>query len=191
MALSSGARQAAAMAAGWALAVGCTAISVVYFSEIKVIAHSLLGLPEPGVARIADAAHTSPDPARSGNGGRTVELRAGSYGHYRTTAEINGRPVTVLVDTGASMVALSFEDAQAAGIFVRDSDFTHRVSTANGFARVAPITIARISVGDITVRDVAGAVMENGKLGTSLLGMSFLGRLQRVDMRGGTLVLQE
>jgi aspartyl protease family protein len=188
MALSSGARQAAAMAAGWALAVGCTAISVVYFSEIKVIAHSLLGLPEPGVARIAEAAPTSPDPARSG---RTVELRAGSYGHYRTTAEINGRPVTVLVDTGASMVALSFEDAQAAGIFVRDGDFTHRVSTANGFARVAPITIARISVGDITVRDVAGAVMENGKLGTSLLGMSFLGRLQRVDMRGGTLVLQE
>jgi aspartyl protease family protein len=191
MALSSGARQAAATAAGWALAVGCVAISVVYFSEIKVIAHGILGLPEPGTTRIAEAAHTSPDQARRITGGRMVELRAGSYGHYRTTAEINGRPVTVLVDTGASMVALSFEDAQAAGIFVRDSDFTHRVSTANGFARVAPITIARISVGDITVRDVAGAVMENGKLGTSLLGMSFLGRLQRVDMRSGTLVLQE
>ena len=96
-----------------------------------------------------------------------------------------------MVDTGASIVALSYEDARASGIYVRDSDFTHRVSTANGLARVAPVTIDRISIGDITVRDVAGAVMEAGKLGTTLLGMSFLGRLQRVDMRSGMLVLQE
>src|SRR5262245_35511254 len=190
MALSSGARQAAAMAAGWALAVGCTAVSIVYFSEIKLIAHSILGLPEPSATAVGEAPR-SQSPERRLGSGRVVELRAGSYGHYRTTAEINGRPIIVLVDTGASVVALSSEDARAAGIFVRDSDFTHRVSTANGFARVAPITIDRISVGEITVRDVAGAVMEDGKLGTSLLGMSFLGRLQRVDMRSGTLVLHE
>ena len=71
------------------------------------------------------------------------------------------------------------------------SDFTHRVSTANGFARIAPVTIDRISIGDIMVRDVSGAVMEPGKLGTTLLGMSFLSRLQRVDIRSGMLVLQE
>ena len=96
-----------------------------------------------------------------------------------------------MVDTGASIVALSFEDARAAGLNVRDKDFTHRVSTANGLARIAPVTIDRISVGDIIVRDVSGAVMEPGKLGTTLLGMSFLSRLQRVDIRSGMLVLQE
>jgi aspartyl protease family protein len=56
---------------------------------------------------------------------------------------------------------------------------------------MAPVTIDRISIGDITVRDVSGAVLEPGKLSTTLLGMSFLSRLQRVDIRSGTLVLQE
>lgn len=112
-------------------------------------------------------------------------------GHYHAEAEINGRRVNVLVDTGATMVALTYEDAGTLGLPVRDSDFTHRVSTANGFGRIAPVMIDRISIGDITVRNVRGAVMEPGKLGTTLLGMSFLGRLQRVDMRAGTLVLQE
>lgn len=104
---------------------------------------------------------------------------------------MNGRTIRVLVDTGASIVALTYEDARSIGLLVRDSDFTHRVSTANGIARVAPVVIDRIAIGDILVRDVQGAVMEPGKLGTTLLGMSFLGRLQRVDMRAGTLVLQE
>jgi aspartyl protease family protein len=56
---------------------------------------------------------------------------------------------------------------------------------------VAPVTISRISIGDITVRNVAAVVSERGKSERSLLGMSFLGRLSRVEMRGGTLVLQE
>jgi aspartyl protease family protein len=174
------------MAAGWTLAACCTAAGIVHFSEIKAVATGLLGLPPPAGSRVAGE-----PPSAGGRGGRIVELRAGSLGHYRTRAEINGRPVQVMVDTGASMVALSYEDARLVGLTLRDSDFTHRVSTANGFGRVAPVTIDRISIGDITVRDVPGAVMEAGKLGTSLLGMSFLSRLQRVDMRSGTLILEE
>ena len=58
-------------------------------------------------------------------------------------------------------------------------------------ARVAPVMLDRVSIGDITVRNVPAAVSEPGKLATSLLGMSFLSRLQRVDMRSGVLVLQE
>ena len=60
-----------------------------------------------------------------------------------------------------------------------------------GVARVAPVVLDRVSIGDITVRNVPAAVSEPGRLATSLLGMSFLGRLQRVEMRAGTLVLQE
>ena len=99
--------------------------------------------------------------------------------------------IDVLVDSGASIVALTYEDARRAGMYVRDGDFTQRVSTANGLARVAPVMLDRVSIGDITVRNVPAAVTEPGSLATSLLGMSFLGRLQSVDMRAGTLVLQE
>lgn len=179
------------MAAGWAIAAVCTAVGITYFSEIRSLALSLMGQSLSG-SRVA-VEHRAPSDhrGRQPGAGRIVELRAGSYGHFHANAEINGRPVGVLVDTGASMVALTYEDARAAGLFVRDSDFTHRVSTANGMARVAPVTLDRVSIGDITVRDVPGAVMEAGKLGTTLLGMSFLSRLQRVDMRSGMLVLQE
>lgn len=121
----------------------------------------------------------------------TVTLPAGKYGHFLTEAEINGHDIDVMVDTGASLVALSYEDARRAGIFVNPSDFTHAAQTANGIARVAPVTISRIEIGDIVVRDVKGVVSERGASKRTLLGMSFLGRLSRVEMRGSTLVLEE
>ncbi|HPG89579.1 MAG TPA: TIGR02281 family clan AA aspartic protease [Hyphomicrobium sp.] len=120
-----------------------------------------------------------------------VTLRASDYGHFETTAEINGRDVEVMVDTGATMVALTYEDAERAGIYLTPSDFTHQVSTANGVARVAPIQISTISIGNITVRNVRGAVSERGNLHRTLLGMTFLGRLSRVEMRRNDLVLHE
>lgn len=125
--------------------------------------------------------------ARSG----TVSLPAGAYGHFETAAEINGRTIDVMVDTGATLVALSYDDARRAGIYVNPGDFTGVAQTANGTARVAPVTISRIEIGDITVRNVAGVVSERGKSERTLLGMSFLGRLSRVEMQAGTLVLQE
>ena len=73
-------------------------------------------------------------------------------------------PVDVLVDSGASIVALSYDDASARALNVRDSDYTQRVSTANGLARVAPVMLDRVSIGDITVRNVPAAVTEPGSL---------------------------
>lgn len=186
--MSPGARRAAATAGGWAVAAAVMVGCVVYFSEIWSAARIVAGVGPsfPASGPMPDAQEPSP-----AAGQRIVELRAGSLGHYRTDAEMNGRTIRVLVDTGASMVALTYEDARTVGLAVSGSDFTHRVTTANGIARIAPVMIDRISIGDILVRNVPGAVMEPGKLGTTLLGMSFLGRLQRVDMRSGTLVLQE
>ena len=187
MAFTPGSRRAVALATAWAFVAICSGVGVAFFSEIRAAAQSVIGRQDAAMASApADRERLATTPA-----GRIVELRAGAYGHFHVHAEINGRPVQVMVDTGASMVALRFEDARDAGILVRDSDFTHRVSTANGYARMAPITIDRVSIGDITVRNVSGAVLEAGKLGTTLLGMSFLSRLQRVDIRSGTLVLQE
>ena len=74
---------------------------------------------------------------------------------------------------------------------MRPADFTHRVSTANGQAKVAPVMVSSISIGDITVRNVRAAVSEPGKLNKTLLGMTFLGRLSRAEMRRGRLILEE
>jgi aspartyl protease family protein len=192
MALSAGTRQAVGMATGW-LAVACAAaVSLIYFNEIKEVARSVLGLPAPAAMRAAanQYAKRQAEPARN-MGGRVVEIKVGAHGHYFASVEINGRPIDVLVDSGASIVALSHDDARRAGVYVRERDYTQRVSTANGLARVAPVLLDRVSIGGITVRNVPAAVSEPGNLATSLLGMSFLGRLQRVEMRAGTLVLQE
>lgn len=187
MALSAGARQAVSAGAAWCVLAGAVAFSLAFFNEIKGVARDVLGLAPiegaPVSAAPARVARSAPGPI--------AEIHASNHGHYFARAEINGRPVDVLIDSGASLVALAYDDARRAGVNVRPSDFTQRVSTANGFARVAPVVLDRVSIGDVMVRNVAAAVSEPGALETSLLGMSFLGRLQRVDMRSGTLVLQE
>jgi aspartyl protease family protein len=192
MAMPVGAKRAVSQAAGWIVAGGCAAFTLLYFAEIKETARGVLGLPKLATSQqvAGRASDRTASHAPTGSG-RTVELRAGSYGHYLTDAEINGRRVEVMVDTGASQVALTFEDASRTGIYVGDRDFTQLVRTANGVARVAPVMLDRVSIGDITVRNVPASVSERGMLGTTLLGMSFLKRLSRVDFRSGTLVLQE
>jgi aspartyl protease family protein len=193
MAVSSGTWQACALAAGWVAASALGALSLIYFAEIKTATRGLLGLQaSPSVETVsAERRRRSDEQRRASARGRMVEIKAGAHGHYYASAEINGRPVDVLVDSGASIVALTYDDAYRAGVHIRDSDYTHRVNTANGVARVAPVTLDSISIGDITVRNVPAAVSEPGKLGTSLLGMSFLGRLQQIDIRSGVLVLRE
>ena len=124
-------------------------------------------------------------------GSRTVELKAGPHGHFYSRIRVNGRDVEAMVDTGASIVALTFEDAASAGIHIRDPEFTHRVSTANGVARVAMITLDTVALEDIMVHNVRAAVAEPGKLSKTLLGMSFLGQLRRTQMSRGVLVLEE
>jgi aspartyl protease family protein len=190
-------KHAAGTAAGWLFAGACIVGSLVYFDELRSLTSTALGLKAEQATLKAEyerlqakrqerVASTS---ARSN--GRIVELNAGGNGHFFTSVEVNGRPVDVLVDTGATMVAFTNEDAERAGIFVRQSDYTHRVNTANGVARIAPVTVDRISIGEITVRNVQAAVSEPGKLQTTLLGMSFLGRLSRAEMRQGKLILEE
>jgi aspartyl protease family protein len=96
----------------------------------------------------------------------------------------------MLVDTGASAVALSYEDAVSAGIRVADADFTIPVNTANGVTRAAPVRIPEIQIGDITVRQVEAVVARQGALKTSLLGMTFLKRLGGFEIAQGRLTMR-
>jgi aspartyl protease family protein len=193
MTMNPGTRNLVREALSWGVVavIGVAALS--HFDSLKTGAERMFGLPTPAdTAQMRTAARTAQakKPATS-HLGSIVEIDAESNGHFNTEVDINGRPVEVMIDTGATMVALSYEDAERAGIYLKDRDFTRTVSTANGIGRVAPVTLSRVSIGDITVRNVPAAVAEPGRLKTSLLGMTFLSRLSRFDMRSGRLTLQE
>jgi aspartyl protease family protein len=187
MRLSSGARHALSQAASWLFVVGMSAATFIWFDDISAAVATALGKSAEDSVYVAE---TSPQSAQN-TGGGSVVLRAGSHGHFSTTAYLNGRPVQVLVDTGASMVALSYEDAERIGVFVRPSDFTARARTANGPVRMAPVVLDSVSIGDIELSNVEASVSEPGRLGTTLLGMTFIGRLSRTEMRNGVLTLEQ
>jgi aspartyl protease family protein len=190
--MTSGNRQLFREAASWAVVALIGAAAFSHFETLKTGAEQLFGLPTANDVAAARRATTAdaPQPPQQASG-TIVELKAGQNGHFNAEAEVNGRSIDVMVDTGATMIALTYEDAERAGLLLKNSDFTQAVTTANGVARVAPVTLERVSIGDITVRNVPAAVAERGRLKTSLLGMTFLSRLSRFDMRAGVLVLQE
>jgi aspartyl protease family protein len=190
MSLSSGTRSLLGELASWTAAAAVVVIGIVYYDTLRTGLSGALGVAEPPSAARETTPDEAPSTAASVKNG-VQELTAGPDGHYYARAEVNGRPIDVMVDTGASMVALTYEDAERAGLSLRPSDFTGRVSTANGMAAVAPVTLARVTIGRITVRDIRAAVCERGKLEKTLLGMSFLSRLERVDINQGRLTLVE
>ncbi len=108
-------------------------------------------------------------------------------GHVVLDAAVNWAPMRVLVDTGASLVTLTPADALAAGINPASLAFSGRVQTANGTARMAPVTLREIRIGQLSVYDVPASVLEH--LNVSLLGMSLLSRLQSYEMRDGKLTI--
>lgn len=121
---------------------------------------------------------------------RLVEITPSKYGHFITRASINGAKIATLVDTGASVVALSYEDAERAGLKPARLNYDQQVDTANGIVKAAPITLDRVVVEGIEVRNVEGMVMRKGTMRGSLLGMSFLRRLQGFRVEYGALYLK-
>lgn len=109
-------------------------------------------------------------------------------GHFRAAALVNGQPVELLVDTGATLVMLTPEDARRAGFDPARLAMTRPVQTANGPARVATVLLAELRVGGVVLTDVPAAVAGPGLLHGSLLGMSFLGRLEALSVRGPRMV---
>jgi aspartyl protease family protein len=121
--------------------------------------------------------------------GRMVEVvRTG--GSFSITAQVNGARVPMALDTGASSVVLTQEAARAAGLPLEVLAYTVNVDTANGRARAAPVTLDRLAVGGIIERAVPALIAQPGQLHTSLLGMSFLNRLESWEVRGDQLLMR-
>lgn len=119
-----------------------------------------------------------------------TELQASSNGHYFTKADINNRGVQVLVDTGASTVALSYEDAEMVGLRPNTLKFDVPVNTANGVGKAARVMLREVEIDNVRVSDVEGMVLQKGALHGTLLGMSFLSRLRSFSVENGKLVLK-
>lgn len=122
----------------------------------------------------------------------TTALDANGHGQYETEMDIGGRIVSALVDTGATYVVLSYQDAADIGIRPTDQAFTVVMSTANGLSRCAPTLIRHIRVGNVEAYDVQALVASPGALTLhSLLGMSFLQKLSGFRIDDGRLVLRQ
>jgi aspartyl protease family protein len=121
---------------------------------------------------------------------RTVEIVRGRGGDFQVAAQVNGARVAMVLDTGASAVVLTQEAAKTAGLPLEVLSYSVSVDTANGRTRAAAVTLDRLAVGGIIERSVPALVAQPGQLRVSLLGMSFLTRLESWEVRGDKLVMR-
>ncbi len=183
-----------------ALAICCLALAVTYFIThqgkallAKRAAEAAAAAPQtnPQPANIAPVVRATGPQATPAPSARSISLEPNELGHYHASAELNGRTIGLLVDTGASFVSLTAEDARNIGVYPSESDFKLRMSTANGEAKAAQVTLSAIRIGGISIYDVPAIVMQPGASTTSLLGMSFLKKLSGFEVAQGRLVLRQ
>ena len=141
-------------------------------------------MSSPAVARLDNPA-SAPSPVWTG-----IEIPLDASGHYRTDIRVDGFVIPVLVDTGATFLSLTAADAERIGVRLADADFKYQTATANGVAAIAVTTLHEVQVGSIRLNDVKATVARGDGLGTSLLGMSFLNRLSKVEASNGRLLLR-
>ena len=152
-----------------------------YRGDLKSVAERVFAALVPGRPVISSSI----------GGGAEVILHKSMNGHFEATVEINGQPVSMLVDTGASSISLSWEDAREVGLNPENLNYSTTVRTANGTASAAPVKLAQVSLGPINRRNVPALVATEGRLGQSLLGMSFLSTLSSMRMQEDELRLRD
>jgi aspartyl protease family protein len=160
----------------WTLVGFVLALGYTYRIELQGVANRVLAELIPGQAAT--------------RGTRAVEIVRGRNGDFQVAAQVNGARAAMVLDTGASAVVLTQEAAKAAGLPLEVLSYTVTVDTANGRTRAAAVTLDRIAVGDIVERAVPALIAQPGQLRVSLLGMSFLNRLESWEVRGDRLVLR-
>ena len=140
--------------------------------------------PQPVAAR--DDAPKPEARVQVGNGYVSQALERSPDGHFYADAMVNGARVRFMIDTGATFVALTREDAQRAGILI-GSDRAAAMGAGGAF-EITPVTIDRIAIGALTATQVQGAVAD--ELAVSLLGQSFLSRVGTVEITGDQMVMR-
>ncbi|MFP3547065.1 TIGR02281 family clan AA aspartic protease [Rhizobium sp. SIMBA_035] len=165
----------------WLVIILALATVYLYRQDLQGVGNRLLAGLVPGRAVVVTTSE----------GGSEIILHKLLNGHFEADVAVNGQTIQMLVDTGASMVALSHADAERIGIIPENLDYSMTVMTANGRARAAPVTLDRVAIGPIVRTGVAASVAEDGKLDQSLLGMSFLETLGSMQMQTDELRLRD
>jgi aspartyl protease family protein len=129
-------------------------------------------------------------PADAPSGGRTASLRKEADGHYYTTAYVNGTPTHFMVDTGASVIALTRRDAQRIGLNLDTLPKNAEVSTAHGKVKAAAAMLDTVKIDRVEVGHVQAVVIDEG-LDQSLLGMSFLNALHDWNATPTAIVIRQ
>jgi aspartyl protease family protein len=168
--------QAAAQALVWVFLFLIAALAYSYRDAFGDIEARLVSELEPGNV-------SQPAP------GEAMVVR-GLDGEFVLRARIDGATVPLIFDTGASTIELRAEDADRIGLPVSRLAYEEHVDTANGPTTAAPVTLGEVSVGGIVVRRVAALVARPGALRESLLGRSFLDRLQGYSVERSRLILK-
>lgn len=165
----------------WALIVVVLSSVYVFKDDAQNFASRLTAGLIPGRAAITVDAE----------GRKTAVLAMGQNGHYNVDATVNGVTVPMMVDTGATMIALSYEDADRLGLSPAGMNFVYPIMTANGPAKTAYVTLPEIEVAGIRRTNVQAGVAEPNKLSGSLLGMNFLATLKSFTISGNQMTLQD
>lgn len=151
------------------------------FQEEAFVEH----LPEPATV----VAAATPQPAAS-PGSRAAFIDKENDGHFWTRADVSGTQVKFMVDTGASIVALTYFDAQRLGLKPEEMDFDSEIRTAGGVTYGAPIVLDSIRIGRVEIEDVPAVILRT-ELEQSLLGMTFLGELHSYEVRQGQMIIRQ
>lgn len=121
--------------------------------------------------------------------GARIEVPRDPSGHFSLVVDVNGVPVDFLVDTGATDVVLTMQDAARIGLDPENLAFIGRARTANGSVSTASATVDSLSLGNLTFNNARVSV-NGGEMDQSLLGMSFLGRVGRLEIADNMLILE-
>ncbi|WP_162143764.1 TIGR02281 family clan AA aspartic protease [Hellea balneolensis] len=170
-------------------------ISVIAVGTVLAFQHrdkiySIAGIEHPAPV-IQDVIAPEPEmPRVQLNQGSVVSIpKSQRDGQFWTDATVNSGYVRFLIDTGASAIALTKEDAQRAGLRLNELNYNVPIRTAGGRNMAARVTLKTVSVGSITLRNIEALVVPEG-LETSLLGMTYLGQLQKVEATPSALLLR-
>ena len=124
------------------------------------------------------------------NGARRTVIKPGAGGHYFAQAHFENKTVRVIIDTGASLVALTADDARRLGFKPRKSDYNVKVNTASGVALYARSRVGSIRIGQVDVKNVDVLIAPKGALDITLMGMSYLRKLKTFKIERGRLILE-
>jgi len=127
----------------------------------------------------------------SDENGTAVLIRKSLNGHFEAAGEVNGQAVSFLIDTGATSIALSHDDALRIGFTENELRYTLIINTANGQARAAPVRLDSVTIGTVVRNGLRAMVAEPGRLDQSLLGMNFISSLTAFEMRRDEVILRD